>query len=48
LIELDERYYGDVQKLQQHFKGIPSLSGCKELKITGDITFGDDVYAMAR
>lgn len=43
LIELDERYYGDVQKLQQHFKGIPSLSGCKELKITGDITFGDDV-----
>lgn len=41
-IELDEAYYGKIEDLQKHFpKGAPSLNSCKELKISGDITFGD-------
>ncbi|HNQ43756.1 MAG TPA: UTP--glucose-1-phosphate uridylyltransferase, partial [Candidatus Cloacimonadota bacterium] len=47
-IELDDRYYGEIDKLQQRFKGVPSLSGCKELKIEGDVSFGDDVVCDGR
>jgi len=28
--------------------GAPSLSGCKELKISGDISFGEDVICEGR
>lgn len=43
-IELDERFYGNIDQLLQRFKaGVPSLLGCKSLKITGDISFGEDV-----
>jgi hypothetical protein len=45
---LDDRYYGEIDKLQQRFKGVPSLSGCKELKIEGDVSFGDDVVCDGR
>lgn len=48
-IELDEKYYGKVDDLKQRFPvGAPSLLSCKELKITGDITFLDDVLCEGR
>lgn len=44
LIELDERYYGKIDQLLERFKdGIPSLAGCKSFKVTGDVSFGEDV-----
>jgi UTP--glucose-1-phosphate uridylyltransferase len=44
LIELDERYYGKIDQLLERFKdGVPSLAGCKSFKVTGDISFGEDV-----
>ncbi len=44
LVELDERFYGKIDSLQGHFpQGAPSLTGCKELRICGDITFYDYV-----
>ncbi|MCB5223581.1 MAG: UTP--glucose-1-phosphate uridylyltransferase [Candidatus Cloacimonadaceae bacterium] len=43
-IELDQRYYGNIDQLLERFKeGVPSLTGCKSLKVTGDISFGEDV-----
>jgi len=43
-IELDQRYYGNIDQLLMRFKeGVPSLIDCKSLKITGDISFGEDV-----
>jgi len=44
LVELDDKFYGKIDALQSHFpQGAPSLSGCKELRISGDITFYDYV-----
>ncbi len=49
LIELDERYYGKISDLQERFKaGAPSLVACKELKITGDISFAEDVICEGK
>lgn len=49
LIELDSRYYGSIAQLSQRFAdGIPSLSGCKELHIEGDVSFGEDVICDGR
>ncbi|MCB5246969.1 MAG: UTP--glucose-1-phosphate uridylyltransferase [Candidatus Cloacimonetes bacterium] len=48
-IELDERYYGQIDQLLQRFKdGIPSLAGCTGLRISGDISFGEDVICEGR
>jgi UTP--glucose-1-phosphate uridylyltransferase len=44
LIELDDRYYKSIDQLIDRFKdGVPSLSGCKKLSISGDVHFGSDV-----
>ena len=49
VIELDEQYYGKIDEMQKRFnKGIPSLSGCKELKIYGDVSFGEDVICEGK
>jgi UTP--glucose-1-phosphate uridylyltransferase len=43
-IDLDPRYYQTIDQMLARFKdGVPSLSGCSSLKITGDISFGEDV-----
>jgi len=35
--------------MMEHFKdGVPSLIRCKELKITGDISFGEDVICEGK
>ncbi len=48
-ITLDDDYYGSVDALQSRFPtGTISLSGCKQLKVKGDITFGDDVICEGR
>ena len=48
-IKLDEAYYGTIDKLEAHFpKGAPSLSGCKELSVSGDITFYEDVICEGK
>ena len=48
-IELDERYYGNINQMMEHFKdGIPSLIRCTELKITDDISFGEDVICEGK
>ncbi len=42
-IELDDRYYKNIDQMRERFKdGVPSLSGCKRLQITGDVYFGAD------
>lgn len=49
LIELDTKYYDSIDKLSARFKdGVPSLSGCKELHIEGDVSFGPDVICDGR
>ena len=49
VIELEEKYYGKIEDLQKRFsKGIPSLSECKELKIYGDVSFGEDVICEGK
>lgn len=47
-IELDPRYYGNIEQMQKRFEAPPSLSGCKELKIEGDVSFGTDVVCDGR
>ncbi len=48
-IDLDQRYYGGIDQMLQHFReGIPSLVGCSGLKISGDISFGEDVICEGR
>ncbi|MCB5255026.1 MAG: UTP--glucose-1-phosphate uridylyltransferase [Candidatus Cloacimonetes bacterium] len=47
-IELDPRYYGNIEQMQKRFESPPSLSGCKELKIEGDVSFGADVICDGR
>jgi len=48
-ISLDEAYYGKVDGLLARFPdGAMSLCGCKELKITGDVTFGADVICEGK
>ncbi len=43
-IDLDERFYGRIDQLLERFRiGIPSLVGCSGFKVTGDISFGEDV-----
>ncbi len=43
IIELDDKYYKNIDQLVERFSGgVPSLSGCKKLKVTGDIHFGAD------
>ncbi|MDD2597205.1 MAG: UTP--glucose-1-phosphate uridylyltransferase [Candidatus Cloacimonetes bacterium] len=49
LIELDSRFYDSIDKLRARFKeGVPSLSGCKELHINGDVSFGEGVVCDGR
>ncbi len=44
VIELDPRFYGRVDQLQQRFpEGAPSLARCRKLRIVGDHRFGADV-----
>ncbi len=48
-IELDDRYYGSIGLLQKMFaEGVPSLSGCKELKIEGEVSFGEEVICEGK
>jgi UTP--glucose-1-phosphate uridylyltransferase len=48
-IELDERYYGKIEQLLERFHdGVPSLTSCTGLKITGDISFGEDVICEGK
>ena len=48
-IELDDRYYGKIEQLLERFRdGVPSLTGCSSLKITGDISFGEDVICEGK
>ncbi len=47
-IELDPSYYGNIEQMQKRFEAPPSLSGCKELKIEGDVSFGTDVVCDGR
>jgi UTP--glucose-1-phosphate uridylyltransferase len=48
-IDLDDKYYSRVDDLKQRFpNGAPSLTGCKELRIRGDVTFLDDVICEGR
>lgn len=47
-IELDKRYYNDLSAMQKRFPHIPSLAGCKELIVQGDITFGEEVICDGR
>ncbi|MDZ4181666.1 MAG: UTP--glucose-1-phosphate uridylyltransferase, partial [Candidatus Cloacimonadaceae bacterium] len=48
-IDLDEKYYGSIDQLLERFKdGVPSLIGCKSLKLNGDISFGEDVICEGR
>ncbi|MCB5285784.1 MAG: UTP--glucose-1-phosphate uridylyltransferase [Candidatus Cloacimonetes bacterium] len=48
-IELDERHYGRIDQLLERFRdGIPSLVGCSGLKISGDISFGEDVICEGK
>ena len=49
VVELDDRYYGTIDKMQSRFaRGVPSLSGCKELTIEGDVSFGEEVILEGR
>lgn len=48
-IELDERYYGMIDQLLERFRdGVPSLLNCSSLKISGDISFGEDVICEGK
>lgn len=47
-IELDPVYYGNIDQLMKRFEEVPSLCGCKELKIQGNVTFGADVICDGR
>lgn len=48
-IELDERYYGRIDQLLERFRdGVPSLLNCSSLKISGDISFGEDVICEGK
>jgi len=48
-IELDPRFYNNIADLVARFKqGVPSLVGCKSLKLMGDISFGEDVICEGR
>ena len=49
VIELEEQYYGKIEDMQKRFsKGIPSLNSCKELRIYGDVSFGEDVICEGK
>lgn len=44
IVELDDRHYGLLDDLEARFPaGAPSLIGCRSLRITGDVRFGDGV-----
>lgn len=47
-IDLDRKYYGDITAMQKRFPSIPSLAGCKELTVKGDITFGEEIVCDGR
>lgn len=47
-IDLDRKYYGDIAAMQKRFPSIPSLAGCKELTVKGDITFGEEIVCDGR
>lgn len=48
-IDLDKEFYGSIDMLLRRFEeGVPSLSGCKELVVKGDVTFGKDVICEGR
>ncbi|MCD4817714.1 MAG: UTP--glucose-1-phosphate uridylyltransferase [Candidatus Cloacimonetes bacterium] len=43
-IELDEKFYKNIEQLQEHFRDeIPSLKKCQNLTIGGDVYFGKNV-----
>jgi UTP--glucose-1-phosphate uridylyltransferase len=44
LIELDDRYYGNIDQLVKRFsEAVPSLAACSSLALKGDISFGEEV-----
>jgi len=44
VISLDDRYYHSIDQMVKRFAdGVPSLMNCQSLKITGDVSFGEDV-----
>ncbi len=43
-VQLDSLYYKTIEAFEQRFPhGAPSLCGCDSLKVSGDISFGQDV-----
>ncbi len=43
-IELNEEFYNDINEFEKRFtNGIPSLKKCKNLIVTGDVYFGNNV-----
>jgi UTP--glucose-1-phosphate uridylyltransferase len=49
VIDLDPRFYGFVDQLEQRFAhGAPSLVACEQLKVVGDVHFGPDVVLTGR
>jgi UTP--glucose-1-phosphate uridylyltransferase len=47
-IDLDPAFYASIDQMQKRFEDVPSLAGCKELKIEGDVSFGADVICDGR
>lgn len=47
-IDLDPAFYASLDQMQKRFEDVPSLAGCKELKIEGDVSFGADVICDGR
>lgn len=49
LVILDERYYGLIDEMRERFPyGAPSLLGCAELRVTGNVYFGRDVVIRGK
>jgi UDP-N-acetylglucosamine pyrophosphorylase len=42
-VNLDDRFYNNIEQLTERFRGVPSLYNCNSLTVIGDVTFGEDV-----
>ena len=48
-IDLDPKYYGKIDQLEERFKdGVPSLVNCESLTITGDVFFQKNVSVKGK
>ena len=49
VVNLDDRFFKDIRQMQDRFRdGIPSLSACTSLDISGDVAFGEDVVLTGK